>query len=313
MKQGEASQTAVHKAVLLDEVIDYLDVSPGKRYIDATLGQAGHALEMARHGGEVLGIEANQKTFDWVNQFLSNQNEDLKRQIKVVLGNFVDLDRIARNQGFSSVDGILFDLGLSTLELRNGGLGFSFLTNEPLDMRLDQDAQTKAAADLVNRGDARELYRILIKYGEERDAHKIVGSIIKGRKLRKIETTFDLVSLIDSAYQSKSSKDERRELKNHRAKVFQALRIAVNRELENLQVALPKAFGLIRKGGRLCVITFHSLEDRVVKNYFRESQRMGRGKLVVEKPLTPGRLEIEENYSARSAKLRILEKYDSKN
>lgn len=306
MTGNDVEVRAIHRPVLLREVLDGLRVRAGERYIDATLGQAGHSLEIARRGAEVLGIEANPKSFDWVKKFLSAQAGDLAGRVDAVLGNFINIGEIARGKGFEEVDGILFDLGLSTFELESSGLGFSYSRDEPLDMRLNQLESTETAADLVNQLEANELYRVLTKYGEERDAKKIVRAILEGRRHKKIETTFSLVSLIDSALQSNGSK----ELNNHRAKVFQALRIAVNRELENLQAALPQALGLIREGGRLCVISFHSLEDRIVKNFFRENQNAGRGKLVVEKPLTPGRLEVEENYSARSAKLRIFEKYD---
>lgn len=296
------TEIPIHKAVLLNEVINFLEIAPGKKYIDATLGQAGHSLEIAHRGGVVLGIDANPKTLDWVSEFLSSQKEDLRAQIKVVLGNFVNIDQIAREQGFEGVDGILFDLGLSTFELKNSGLGLSFMLNEVLDMRLNQNQSLASAADLVNRNSPEELYHVLTKYGEERDAHKIVEAIVKGRRRQKIKTTFDLAVLIESAYQSNSRSHD------HLAKVFQALRIVVNGELENLEASLPKAFNLLKSGGRLEVVSFHSLEDRRVKIFFNDVIERGLGRAIVKNPVRASRQELEDNYSARSAKLRAVQK-----
>lgn len=305
MGESESPISARHRPVLLTEVVERLLVKPGELYIDGTLGQAGHARGIAQRGGKVLGIDANRATLVWTKSYLSGQKSDWASRITPVLGNFADIDKIAGEYLFAGVSGIIFDLGLSTFELESSGLGFSFNRNEPLDMRLDPTAQKSTASDLINGSTAGELYHILLKYGEEREAKGIVSAIIRGRGQKRIETTRDLVSLIESAYQSKG---ERYILNKHLAKIFQALRIAVNNELENLRISLPKALALLKPGGRLCVISFHSLEDRVVKKFFIEGQKKGGGKLIVDKPQTARRREIEENRSARSAKLRIFEK-----
>jgi 16S rRNA (cytosine1402-N4)-methyltransferase len=297
---------AVHKSVLLKEVMSCLQVAAGEKYIDATLGQAGHSLGIAKAGGVVLGIEANDKTFNWVRDYLGKLNDPtLRGQIKVVRGNFKNIGEIAKGGGFSKVAGVLFDLGLSTYELREGGLGFSFLKNEPLDMRLDHESGGVSAQDLVNSLEKDELYGIFTKFGEERDAERIVSAIVRGRRIKKVETSFDLVSLIDSAYQPKLSRPA---LVKHLAKVFQSLRIAVNDELNSLRAALSQTLNLVSSGGRVCVISFHSLEDRVVKEQFRAWQSGRLGFQLNKTPITADHDGLRANRSERSAKLRVFEK-----
>ena len=296
----------IHKSVLLKEVLDFLKIEPGAKYVDATLGQAGHSLEIARMGGLVLGIEANPQTLSWAEGYLNTlKDPELTNRIKSVRGNFRDLARIAAGSGFNGAHGVLFDLGLSTFELKESGLGLSFLKDEPLDMRFDPESQEVTAAGLINSLDKGELYGIFIKFGEERDAERIVSAIVRGRRIKKIETSCDLVALIDSAYQPKLPGHG---LTGHLAKVFQALRIAVNEELESLKDALPQAFEVLQSGGRVCVISFHSLEDRIVKETFNRWAEEGLGTVLSKRPVAAGEKELKENRSGRSAKLRMFEK-----
>lgn len=296
----------IHKSVLLKEVLGYLQIKPGEKYVDATLGQAGHSLEIAKAGGLVLGIEENVQTLNWVRSCLNNLGDDsLKNRIKTVLGNFKNLEEIASEYDFSLVHGVLFDLGLSTYELKQSGLGFTFLKDEPLDMRINSDPQGMSAAELINSFEKEELYGVFTKFGEERDAERIVSAIVRGRRIKKIKSSLDLVSLIDSAYQPKL---EGRALNKHLAKVFQSLRIVVNDELGSIRQALPQALEILKSGGRVCVISFHSLEDRIVKESFSRWQGRGFGKSVNKRPVIPGREGLKSNPAGRSAKMRVFEK-----
>lgn len=295
---------AIHRPVLLKETIEMLRVEVGGKYIDATLGQAGHALEMVRRGGLVLGIEVNLKTYQWLRDYLGTHHREIAAQsLKVVRGNFVDLFRLAESYGFEKVDGILFDLGLSSFELRESGRGFSFASDEPLDMRLDPGRQEATAADLLNRLSAKELYGIFTKFGEERDARRLAAALVRRRSLKKFKTSFDLVSFVESAYQQK----KRKEIYKHLAKMFLALRIAVNDELEVLSQGLRQALRLLQPGGRICVISFHSLEDRVVKRLFLEWQRKAAGRALSQRGIVPGFVEVRANPAARSSRLRAFE------
>lgn len=304
---GDDSIEPVHRPVLLEEVIRSVEVAPGEKYVDATLGQAGHSLEIARKGGFVLGIEANPKTLAWTKNYINRlDDKQIESRIRAVPGNFRDLQKIADENGFREISGVLFDLGLSTYELNQGGLGFSFLKDEFLDMRLNPKVQEITASGLINSLEKGELYGVFTKFGEERDAERISSAIVRGRRIKKVKTTFDLVSLVESAYQPIPSQ---REIYNHLAKVFQSLRITVNGELGSLREALPQAFRLLRGGGRICVISFHSLEDRIVKETFAGWVRGGAGVYLNRKPVGADRFQISKNRSARSAKLRVFKKF----
>ncbi|MDO8461152.1 MAG: 16S rRNA (cytosine(1402)-N(4))-methyltransferase RsmH [bacterium] len=292
-----------HTPVLLKEVIEYLEVQRGKKYIDATMGGGGHAVEILERGGRVLGIDCDQEAIDYAGEKLKVKSSKLKVNKDLVLakGNFRDIDKIARLNGFEKVSGILFDLGVSSYQLETSERGFSFQKEGPLDMRMDKDLGVRAA-DLINALSKKELYELFTKMGEERFARPISNNIIRARRVKKIETTRELASIIEkiggatSAF-AKASADKR---------VFQALRIAVNDELNNLQEALPKAINLLGDKGRIAVISFHSLEDRIVKDSFKRFQKQGKGTILTKKPVIAGNSEVQSNIRARSAKLRVF-------
>lgn len=277
----EKSEESFHKPVLLKEAIDNLNIAPDKRYIDATVGGAGHTREILRRGGVVLGIDCDPETITYVKSRLES------KYLTLVQGNFKDLKKIAERHGFDSVAGILFDLGLSSWQIEKAGRGFSYLKDEPLDMRMDTSLKV-IAADLVNKLRKEELDEIFTKFGEEINSRAIARAIFSARPVKTTGTLADLVG-----------KDKRR-----RARIFQALRIAVNREITNLKLAVPQAIGLLKKRGRLVVISFHSLEDRVVKFGLRNKNL----KILTRKPIRPSNEEIEKNPRARSAKMRVAEK-----
>lgn len=283
-----------HTSVLLQETIDGLKIQKGKRYIDATLGAGGHTREIVARGGAVLGIDQDS---DALKEAKKNFND---LPVTIVYGNFAHLIAIARENGFGRVSGIVFDIGVSSHQLNSAERGFSFLQDSPLDMRMDMNLHV-SAADLVNGLTKKELAELFMKYGEEKFAHRIAQNIIRQREKMPIVTTKDLADLIYRSYPVKG--------KIHPAtRVFQALRIAVNDELHSLEDALPQALELLESKGRIAVITFHSLEDRIVKHAFKKFEEKGLGIIITEKPIEPSREEEEENRRSRSAKLRIFEK-----
>jgi 16S rRNA (cytosine1402-N4)-methyltransferase len=290
----------MHLSVLKNEVIEYLDPKPNENFIDCTFGEGGHALEILKRNGprgKVLGIEVDRELFE----ICKSKFKKLKRLI-LVCDSYSNLKDIVQREKFGKISGILFDLGVSSWHLEESKRGFTFRKDEPLIMSYFQ--KEKTAKDLINKLSEREICEILKKYGEERFAKKIAKEIVKERKKKPIETTFQLVEIIKRAtpiwYQRK---------KIHFAtKTFQALRIFVNEELENLKIALPQALEILEKGGRLVVISFHSLEDRLVKNFFKENEISGKLKILTKKPISPSQIEIKINKRARSAKLRAGEK-----
>jgi len=285
-----------HISVLLDEAISSLQIEPGKKYIDGTIGGGGHAQQILKAGGIVLGIDQDQEALDFVTQRFKDE-----KNVQVAKGNFKDIDVIAKKAGFVHVDGILLDIGVSSHHLDSGERGFSFMKEAPLDMRMDKDLQVRAG-DLINILTKGELYDLFTKLGEERFSRSIVASIVNVRKLKRIETTTELAEIIKKAvpFSKKGI--------NPATKVFQALRIAVNDELNSLSDSLPKAVKLLAPGGRLAVISFHSLEDRIVKRAFIDFEAKGIAKIITKKPIIPEEKEIAENSRARSAKLRVIEK-----
>lgn len=288
-----------HVSVLLQEAVDGLNVQAGQKYIDATLGGGGHSAEIIKRGGIVLGIDQDKDALTHVeNNF---QFSILNSQLKLAKGNFANVDQIAKENGFENIHGILFDIGISSHHVDTHERGFSFLRNAPLDMRMDASSAV-TAGDLVNGLTKGELQELFIKYGEEVHAKKIAEVISKARVEKKIETTGELAAIVKRGYPPGF-------YKIHPAtKVFQALRIAVNDELNSIKDALPKALELLIPGGRIVVISFHSLEDRIIKETFNEFVREGKGKLVTEKPIVPSEQEVENNRRSRSAKLRIIER-----
>ena len=272
----------------------------GGVYIDSTLGEGGHAqriLEAIRPDGLLIGIDQDVEAIRRAKENLKEYRENLFTFER----NFSEIGTILKSLKIKEVDGILFDLGLSSLQLSDEKRGFSFQRDGPLDMRMSEKTELTAAY-LLNTLSFDELVEVLYKYGEEQWARRIVRRVVESRQRKLLETTFQLVELIKKAVPRSAWPR-----KIHVAtRTFQALRIAVNNELMVLERTLPQAIGFLRKGGRICIISYHSLEDRIVKNFFREYKRQGL-KAVFPKPITPTRRELQMNPRSRSAKLRVGE------
>lgn len=304
-----------HQSVLLNEIVKALRIQKGKKYIDATIGGGGHTFEILKRGGVVLGIDVDEEAIDYVKKEFKIQSSTLRprsgqafkideKALLVVKGNFREIDKIAHSKRFNNVCGIIFDLGFSSHQIETKERGFSYQDNCPLDMRMDQDLRVKAK-DLINVLTKGELYELFFKLGEERRARAIADVIDGARRIRPIGTTEELVRLLLKVYQMKNTFKNRSIASK---KVFQALRIAVNDELNNLREALPLAISLLGKNGRLAVISFHSLEDRIVKQFYRQWQEKKYGEILTKKPLLPSEEERTMNARSRGAKLRIFEK-----
>jgi 16S rRNA (cytosine1402-N4)-methyltransferase len=281
------------------EVVWFLDPKPGEDLVDCTVGGGGHALavlERNKPHGRVLGIDFDPEILE--NLKLKVKNTCFEKRLLLVCDNFVNLEVIAKNCGFQRVSGVLFDLGLSSWHLEASGRGFSFLKSELLDMRYNPRQNTLTAAEIVNTWSLKDLERVLRVYSEERFARQIAKEIVKSRPLR---TTVDLVMAVERATPSWY---HRRRI-HFATKTFQALRIAVNNELENLEKALPQALNILCSGGKLAVIAFHSLEDRIVKDFLKAKAKEGAVKILTKKPVRPSKEEVVENPRARSAKLRV--------
>lgn len=288
-----------HIPVLKNEVIGYLNPKPNQNFIDATIGEGGHTLTiLERNGpeGKVLGIEWDPILHQQLKESWIRRN--LEQRVILVNDSYSNLKEIVERENFKNFSGILFDLGLSSWHLEESKRGFSFLKDEPLDMRYNLKSSL-TAEKILNDWPEEKIEKILKEYGEERFAKRIVREIIKTRKIKPIKTTSQLVEVI-----KKTTPGWYHHRKIHFAtRTFQALRIAVNDELDNLKVALPQALEILETGGRLAVISFHSLEDRIVKNFFRQNL-----KIITKKPIRPSPEEIKSNPRARSAKLRVGEK-----
>ncbi len=305
-----------HVSVLLEECIEGLDIKPDGIYVDGTLGGAGHSSRIAAQltTGRLIGIDRDPIALAAAGKRL----EPYMDRVSLVHSNFCEMDNALDELGIDGVDGILLDLGVSSPQLDDGERGFSYMVDAPLDMRMNS-ADTRDAHYIVNHDSYEELKKILYEYGEERYAPKIAAAICSRRETAPIETTLELVDIIRSAMPASALRE-----KQHPAKrSFQAIRIAVNDELNSVSVAMEKAIPLLRKGGRLAVITFHSLEDRIVKNAMASAAKgctcppnfpvcvCGKKplvKLITRKPIVSGDEELEHNPRARSAKLRICEK-----
>ncbi len=368
----------MHKPVLLQEVIKYLDPKPNQNFIDATVGDGGHASEILRHispSGQVLGIDWDETAIKNLKGVGSNGVEkgeggergenkivrsgldtgsnaweaepprtyyrsgieprsypsplqqssgqarsgqvigDLESRLVLKQGNFAEIKNIFSRSDLEGVAGVLFDLGLRTGQIEGvgsngekgvekgekGERGFSYKYNGPLDMRFDR-SQSLTAAEIVNTWSEEELAKIFRELGEERNYKKIARAIATARQKNKITTTAELVEIIDKIHKSNRTY----------ARVFQALRMAVNGELENIQAGLEGAWDVVALHGRIAVISFHSLEDRVVKNFFKEKQAAGAGEILTKKPARPSAEEIRANPKSRSAKLRVIQKIESR-
>lgn len=284
-----------HTPVLLQEIITFLDPKQGDLIIDATAGGGEHTEELLKRGAKVLALDRDPEAIEEIRVKL--KGEDLVLQ----QGNFDQLEDIAKQNGFTNVKGILFDLGVSSHQLDTASRGFSFTTDGPLDMRMDPSLNVKAS-DLVNNLDQRRLDEIFKTYGQEKFSWVIARAICSARQVKPIETTRDLARIIDQAVQKRGV---RRTKINPATKSFQALRIVVNSELLNLEQALPQTQEILKPGGRLAVISFHSLEDGIVKRFFKGNKNF---KGLTKKPIGPGEEEIATNPRARSARLRVAEK-----
>ncbi|MCM1523122.1 MAG: 16S rRNA (cytosine(1402)-N(4))-methyltransferase RsmH [Ruminococcus sp.] len=301
-----------HIPVLLDECIEGLDIKPDGIYIDGTCGGAGHSREIAGRldKGTLLGIDRDPDAVNAASERLKNY------PARVVSGNYSDIAEIAAENGIKAADGILLDLGVSSYQLDSPERGFSYHSSAPLDMRMSKSGIS--AGDIVNTYSRESLVKILYEYGEEKFAPRIADGIIRKREEKPLETTEELADIVRESIPAKFRRE-----KNPCKKTFQAVRIAVNNELDHLDKALDGSFELLKTGGRLCVITFHSLEDRIVKQRFASWCRgctcppdfpvcvcgnTPKAKQINRKPVSAGEEELERNPRSRSAKLRIIEK-----
>ena len=305
-----------HKSVLLEETIEGLRVKPDGIYVDGTLGGAGHALEVCRKlsaKGRFIGIDQDQDAIIAASERLS-----AFKQATIIRSNYCYMGQELNALGIRKVDGILLDLGVSSYQLDNEERGFTYRVDAPLDMRMDQ-RQDQTAGDIVNGYEEKELYRIIRDYGEDKFAKNIAKHIVAARAKAPIKTTGELTEIIRRAIPMKMQASG-----GHPAKrTFQAIRIELNRELDVLRESLDEMIDMLDNGGRICIITFHSLEDRIVKTIFRENEnpctcppdfpvcvcgRKSKGKVITRKPILPSEREMEENSRSKSAKLRIFER-----
>ena len=307
-----------HKSVLLDECIEALNIRPDGVYVDGTLGRAGHSREIAKRltTGRLICIDRDMAAIEAAKERLAEWMD----RVTLVHSNFSELSEVLEQAGVSGVDGMLFDLGVSSPQLDDASRGFSYMKDAPLDMRMDASAAL-SAYEVVNGWSYEELRRILYEYGEERYAPAIAKNIVRRREQAPIETTLELVDVIKSAMPSAALRE-----KQHPAKrSFQAIRIAVNGELDALPPMMSAAVDSLNPGGRLAVITFHSLEDRIIKHTMQDMAKgctcppnfqvcvcgkKPRVKILTRKPIISGETELTENSRARSAKLRVAEKCD---
>ena len=306
-----------HRSVLLEETIEGLHIKPDGIYVDGTLGGGGHAFEVCSRLGNkgiFVGVDQDAAAIEAAGQRLKGFGE----KVRIVRSNYRDVKSQLQKLGIDKVDGIILDLGVSSYQLDTAERGFSYREDAPLDMRMDT-RQVRTARDIVNEYSEMELFHVIRDYGEDRFAKNIAKHLVKRRKEKPVETTGELAEIIKGAipmkYQKKSGHPAKR--------AFQAIRIELNRELEVLKDSLDDMIELLNPGGRLCIITFHSLEDRIVKSAFRRNENpctcppdfpvcvcgnVSKGRIVTKKPVLPGEREMEENSRSKSAKLRIFER-----
>ncbi|WP_099468544.1 16S rRNA (cytosine(1402)-N(4))-methyltransferase RsmH [Konateibacter massiliensis] len=308
-----------HKSVLLEETIGNLNINPDGIYVDGTLGGGGHAYEVCRHlseKGRFIGIDQDEAAIRAAGERLS----EFKEKVTIVRDNYSNMKQVLHSLGIEKVDGIVLDLGVSSYQLDTADRGFSYMADAPLDMRMDQ-RQELTAKDIVNHYGEMQLYYIIKDFGEDKFAKNIAKHIVRARAEKEIETTGELSEIIKAAIPMKL-----RVVGGHPAKkTFQAIRIELNKELEVLKNSLDEMIESLNDGGRLCIITFHSLEDRLVKNSFRKNENpctcpsdfpvcvcgnKSKGKVITRKPIIPSDEEIEENKRSKSSKLRVFERID---
>ncbi|MGD2278594.1 MAG: 16S rRNA (cytosine(1402)-N(4))-methyltransferase RsmH [Candidatus Omnitrophota bacterium] len=292
----------MHYPVLLKEVIEKLDLETGDVILDATLGGGGHAKDILGKilpGGKLIAVDRDPEAIERGKKELA----DFKDSVIFVKEDFRNIEKVLGSPGAASIDGAIFDLGISSFQVDDEKRGFSFLKDGPLDMRFDR-SQKLSAKDVVNKSSREELADIIKEYGEERHAKLVAGAICSSRKRKKIETTRELADIVLSAIGGKY----RRQKLHPAARTFQALRICTNDELGAVGEGIRKAISFLSAGARICVIAFHSLEDRIVKNIFKEMKKSGELRIITKKPIIPGRDEVKANPRSRSAKLRVAEK-----
>ena len=306
-----------HKSVLLEETVNGLNIKPDGIYVDGTLGGGGHAYEVCKqlsNKGRFIGIDQDEAAIEAAGV----RFRDFGERVTIVRSNYCDMKLQLQKLGIDKVDGIVLDLGVSSYQLDTAERGFSYRVDAPLDMRMDR-RQTMTAKDIVNDYSEMDLFRIIRDYGEDKFAKNIAKHIVMEREKGPIETTGQLIEIIKRAIPMKFQKTA-----GHPAKrTFQAIRIELNRELEVLRDSLDDMIDLLNEDGRICIITFHSLEDRIVKGIFRKNENpctcpshfpvcvcgnVSKGKVITKKPILPGEEELEENSRSKSAKLRIFER-----
>lgn len=305
-----------HKSVLLNETIDGLNIKPDGIYVDGTLGGGGHAYEVCRRLGEkgsIVGIDQDAAAIEAASARL----KDFGEKVTIVRSNYCDMKSKLHELGIDKVDGIVLDLGVSSYQLDTAERGFSYREDAPLDMRMDT-RQKMTARDIVNDYTEADLYRVIRDYGEDKFAKNIAKHIVQARAVKPVETTAELSEIIRASIPMKFQKKS-----GHPAKrTFQAIRIELNRELDVLRDSLDDMIDLLNPGGRLCIITFHSLEDRIVKSAFRKNEnpctcppdfpvcvcgKKSKGSIITKKPILPSEEELEYNSRSKSVKLRIFE------
>lgn len=305
-----------HKSVLLNETIDGLNIKPDGIYVDGTLGGGGHAYEVCRRLGEkgsIVGIDQDAAAIEAASARL----KDFGEKVTIVRSNYCDMKSKLHELGIDKVDGIVLDLGVSSYQLDTAERGFSYREDAPLDMRMDT-RQKMTARDIVNDYTEADLYRVIRDYGEDKFAKNIAKHIVQARVVKPVETTAELSEIIRASIPMKFQKKS-----GHPAKrTFQAIRIELNRELDVLRDSLDDMIDLLNPGGRLCIITFHSLEDRIVKSAFRKNEnpctcppdfpvcvcgKKSKGSIITKKPILPSEEELEYNSRSKSAKFRIFE------
>lgn len=305
-----------HESVLLQETIDNLNIKPNGIYVDGTLGGAGHSFKILQQleDGRLIGIDQDIEAIDAATKKLAI----FKDKVSIVKDNFVNIKEVLSNLGIEKVDGILLDIGVSSYQIDNPERGFSYRTDAALDMRMDQSSSL-SAKDIVNNYSKEDLARIISKYGEDNFANNIAKHIVEARSQAPIETTMQLAKIVEQAIPAKVRKGQ----KGFAKRTFQALRIEVNSELNVLENSIDTMIDLLNPQGRLCIITFHSLEDRIVKNAFRKAENpctcppsfpvckcgaVSKGIVITKKPIVPSNEECEKNKRASSSKLRVFEK-----